>query len=142
MAQHAARTRITSIVKGPSIEPGAVNGTAEAEGLFTCKQSAILEVVLPFLGRVYFFPLLSANACSEKLFEEGHGKGDSPNVVGWLAGIMSDKLNGILERTVLNFGSTEEDGQFPGARENFVEAMVCGCQVEDVLNGRTGVVYV
>ena len=71
-AYQASRARVAGIVEGTSVEPGAVDGAAEAEALIFGEQAAVFEVVLPSLGRVDFLPFFGADADPDELFQKSH----------------------------------------------------------------------
>ena len=58
-------------MEGAGVEPEAIDRPTKAEAFGGGQDTAVFGVVLPFPGRVDFFPFLGCDAHCHELLEEG-----------------------------------------------------------------------
>lgn len=109
MWKGAAKPTISLRVKGPVVQPKTIYCTAETEPLIVIQRATILIIGLPFLDRIYDFPLLGHVPDLDYLFKEGVGYRGGTKEVGTLAGILRDDLDDIIQRAQLRLRNINEN---------------------------------
>ena len=119
------------IVIRSGIEPVAIERLAERVGFRRCKQSSILIGILPFLPGIDDLPALGNATSLHDLLEKDLRERHSPKNVCWLASIMSDQLECILERSVFSFCRLAENLKFTRFKDS-MQTVARMCEIDDI----------
>jgi len=123
---HACFPRKRAVVEGVRVQPQAVQRPAQPPALVGCQESAVFEVLLPFLERVDVAPLLSNTASVCDLLEESKRKGDRARDVRGLAGVVGQELGEVLEGAELGFSGVLKEVELLRGRVYLAEAAAGG----------------